>query len=425
MKITREIINYTVTSTGKSVEHYILIANNGSLNTLLSHPNLFLYEKTCSSLQTSNRYSSVIAMFYSYLTRQEKFYGLSLSQYHVLATNDDIKKWQVSRQIERVRLQKERPSSETIYEDAKVLLVFFNWLRESGYVTNVSVEKTTWVANFRNDSLLTHIRKQASVGLSFKNIDVLDKERRQKTLKSLITKYEIDALISSFSDPVYATMFKLALGTAMRPMDLCKFPYIGNGQNKHILPFSEMSFGQNNTVSYQVRASKGNKTRTIQINKKDLEILEREYIIPYYFERANKYEEVHGHKCSPDILFLNKYGRPINPAMISSRANDAKKFALEKYPEFRERVTFYDARDWWPTMFLIKFFGDRLLTDSADALYLAAAQALKDQMGHEDISTTYKHYVDKARVFALANKGFVNEIVTGEQTVHEFIEDIS
>ena len=33
-------------------------------------------------------------------------------------------------------------------------------------------------------------------------------------------------------------------------------------------------------------------------------------------------------------------------------------------------------------------------------------------MGHEDISTTYKHYIDMARLIVIAHEGRVNELVT-------------
>jgi hypothetical protein len=74
-------------------------------------------------------------------------------------------------------------------------------------------------------------------------------------------------------------------------------------------------------------------------------------------------------------------------------------------------------------MYILKFFGDKLLTQSADALYLAAGEILVKQMGHEDLSTTYKYYVDMARLLMLAHDGHVHELVTDpDQTVEEFVE---
>lgn len=423
--IKRKIISYRSADSGREVRHHVLIACIGEKNILLSHSNLFIYEHALSSIETSNRYSNVISMFYRFLATEKRFADVDVADYHVLANNIYIKRWQVARQVTRVKSQKDSPSSATIFEDAKILLVFFKWVRESGYITNVNVLTKNWMANFKSNRMLNYVRRKAYVNIDAKNIEVLDKENRQKKLKSLITNDEIRELIEAYTDPVYATMFKLGLGTAMRPMDLCKFPYIGNGRNKHIMPFAEMAKTESAKVFYQVKDSKGKKTRTIVINRADLKMIEEQYIRPYYAERVKKYEERFGEKCPLSILFLNSRGRPVTPGMVASRTNDAKKLAMANHPDFRERVTFYDARHWWPTMFLIKFFGDKLLTQAADALYLAAAEVLTSQMGHDDISTTFRYYVDMARLLLLAHKGLVHELITEDgETVEEFVDRI-
>ncbi|MGX9219285.1 hypothetical protein ACWV27_12890 [Massilia varians] len=394
--------------------------------TLLSHANLFLSAHALASEQTSGRYSNVISMFYRFLSTQPKFANVRVGDYHVVADNRDIKRWQVARQIDRVKQQKTSPSSKTIFEDAQIILFFFNWICDAGYPTSVNVKKKTWYPNFKLSRMLNYVRDVAHVSVDSKNIDVLDRERRQHNVVSLITNSEIKALIESYTDPVYSTIFKLGLGTAMRPMDLCKFPYIGNGMNRHIMPYSSMEKRESRVVNYSVELSKGKKGRIIKINTADLKMLEDDYIRPYYAERAKKYERLFGKKCPPSILFLNKQGLPVTPSKISSRTNDAKKIAMMNCPGFREKVSFYDARHWWPTMFLIQFFKDRLLTDSADALYLAVAEELRNQMGHEDLSTTYKYYVDMGRLVMLAHEGSVHELVTEPaETVQEFVDRFS
>jgi integrase len=425
LSIDRRVIEYRSPESGRNCRHHLLIAHVGGKNILLSHPNLFLYDHTLSSIETSNRYSGVISMFYRFLSTEPKFSGVDVGKYHVISDNRDIKKWQVTRQVTRMAEQKASPSSDTIFEDAKIVLTFFHWLSNAGYITNVVVKTKTWVANFKNSRMLNYIRRKARVRIDAKNIEVLDKERRQRKQITLITNDEIKALLESFTDPVYAAMFKLSLGTAMRPMDLCRVPYIGNGSNKHIMPYSTMSKSASATVDYLVKESKGKKDRTIKINRADLKALEDHYIRPLYSERTKKYEERFGKKCPPSILFLNSRGVPVTPSRISSRTNDAKKIAAAVHPDFRETTTFYEARHWWPTMFLVNFFKDKLLTDAADALYLAAAQVLADQMGHEDINTTYKHYVDLARLMVMAHQGHVHELITEpDETVTEFLERI-
>lgn len=409
--IERELIKYNSIDTGKNVEHHILIANIKNKRILLSFPNLFIYKNASSSFATSNRYSSVISKYYRFLSTQEKFKNVEVDKYHVLADNRDIKRWQVSRQIERVESQSAKPSSESIYNDAKSLLVFFSWLHDAGYPTCTEVRKRDWVANFKSEHLLNYIKRKSKAKFDFKNVTVLDKESRQKRANTLISNHEIEWLRASFSDPVYDAMFMLCIGTAMRPMDLCKFPYIGSGSNAHIMPYSEMD-QSDKTFEFDVINSKRGKSRKIIINAKDLARLESDYINKYYYERKSLYETKFGKECPPHILFLNKFGKPVTSAMVASRGNHAKVIAQENFPKFRDGITFYSARDWWPTMFLIRFFKEKLLTEASDALYLAVAEVIRNQMGHEDISTTYKHYIDMARLIVIAHEGRVNELVT-------------
>jgi len=422
-KLVKKQINYISTDTGKEVAHHILYLSSKTKNTLLSHANLFLYEHGSESIKTSSRYATIISMFYTFLSKEDKYKGIEVGQFHVIADNRDIKRWQVSRQLERVKKQKVSPTSETIFNDAKTLLIFFNWIIDSYYITCVKVKKITWQVKFNNNKLLNYIRKKAKLVNDSKNIKVLDKESRQKSKHSLITDQEIISLMQSFNDPVYSIMFNLSLGTAMRPMDLCTFPYIGNGENEHIFNYSDLGVSKG-IILYWVNNSKGAKTREIQINVLDLKTLEDNYIKPFYNDRAELYKKRYGKKCPPSILFLNKVGKPVTPEMISSRSNDAKKIAIKNNTNFRKRVVFYDARHWWPTMYLIKLFGEKLLTDHVDVLHAAAVEVLTAQMGHNDIETTWNFYIDRARVLMMANLGIVNDIATNsEETVESFINN--
>lgn len=421
LRISRELISYK-TIRGRDVSHYVLIAHEGKNRVLISHVNLYLYENTRASEATSNKYSSVLSGFYSYLSTLDKFKLVNVGSYHTLTDNEDVKGWQEARQTARVKAQKAFPTSETIYNDAQRVINFFAWLQKEHYETCVDVQYRTWVPNFKSDQLLAHIQREAKATIDFKNITVLDRERRQQQSYSLITNDEIKSLIQSYPDPVYAALFKLSLGTAMRPSELCKFPYIGNGANSHIQPYENM-VREGATVPYLIKFSKGNKSRTIRVNIADLKALEEHYIKPHYQERARLYKEKYGRKCPPSILFLTARGVPITSKMISDRTLAAKKLAMATNSQFRESVVFYDARHWWPTMFLIKRFKQGLLEDSTVVRDLSAIQAITQQMGHDNFSTTYNHYIDQARLLLLAQEGYVNDLVTNpDQSVEEFIE---
>lgn len=405
-------------------EHYILKTVNASgKEMLLSHPNLFLYHETNDSLNTSKRYAAIISKFYSYLSTQDKFLKIDISKYHVIADNRDIRRWQIDRQTKRVEKQSVKPTSETIFEEARVLLNFFKWLLGVGYITNVSIQHKDWIANFKSKRMLNYIQKSAKTAIDSKNIQVLDKERRQSSSKSLITNQEIKALLNAYSDPVYSALLKLSLGTGMRPMELVQFPYIGNGKNKQIIPYSEMD-KDNATVDYEL-IGKGKKQRVIKVNIKDLKELDEQYIKKHYVERKKKYKKKFGVDCPPSVLFLTKSGSPVTSGKISRRSNDAKLKAMQNYPEFREKITFYEARHWWPTMFVIEFFKEKLLTESSEFLYLAFADALKNNMGHEDLETTYEYYIDMARLVYSAQQGSVHELLLSpKKSVQEKLDEM-
>lgn len=422
LTIKTHLVTYTSLELGIEVTHCVLIAQQKNKNILLSHPNLFLYKHTRSSIASSTRHATLISMFYRFLATQPKMKGIELGNYHALADNKDICRWQVHRQLERLERNSPKPTSETIFEDAKVLLIFFKWLNDHGYVTNVDVQVRNWRANFRSGRMLNYIDRIAKSTISSKNIRVLDKQSRQKKFDFLITNDEIKALLQSYADPVYAVLFQLGLGTAMRPMDLVRFPYVGNGANKHVMPFSEMD-KRSVTTQYTVHNSKGRKDREITIHMDDLRSLEENYIIPYYSIRKQLYKKRFKQDCPPDVLFLTDRGIPVDPDRIASRTNDAKVKAMKIDPTFRSHINFYQSRHWWPTQYLINMFGERLLTENMEVIYLAAAQVLTQQMGHEDVATSYKFYVDMARVLMFVHRGKALDLIRApERSVSSFIQ---
>ena len=125
LQIKAQQISYNSVELGTEVTHCVLVAQQKNKQVLLSHPNLFLYKHTRSSMASSTRYATLISMFYRFLSTQPKMKNVDLGYYHALADNTDIRRWQVQRQLERLEKNSLKPSSETIFQDAKVLLTFF------------------------------------------------------------------------------------------------------------------------------------------------------------------------------------------------------------------------------------------------------------------------------------------------------------
>ena len=405
-------IDYQNINYNNNVEHYVIMAEYGSKHLLLSMPNLYLYEKTRSSTQTSKRYATLITKFYKFVSTLARFKGISPGDYHSHITNNELRHWQIQRQEQRVIQNRLRPSSATIYNDACVVLYFFEWLHDRKIATGVNIYKKTWVANFKNRRLLSYIEKRARSVLDKNSIKALDRQARQKKPKALISKQDIHNLIESYPDSAYKCLFKFALATAMRPMELVKFPYMGNGKNRHILPYSEMDQSVK-TFTYEV-LGKGSKYRDIIIPAYALNMLNSEYIETEYRSRAKLYEKVFGKKCPPSTLFLTAEGVPVSPKMISEATNYAKKLAVCKDPKFKASNIFYHTRKWWPTLMMIQHHnGEGILQKNAEVLDLALAEVLMNQLGHESFLTTYNHYLVMGRYLVMANKGITHE------TIHE------
>lgn len=408
---------------GLDVKHYALIADYKNSHVLLSIPNLYLYQSTRSSISTSKRYATVISKFYRFLSTQPEFKPLEPGDYHVGVTNRDIRRWQVWRQIERVRKNSAKPTSSTIYNDALIIQKFFSWISTAGFTCNVKLHLRTWTANFKSDKLLNYIKKKARISHSGDPIRVLDKESRQHTQQPLISDWEIKLLLQSYPDTVYATLFCFALATAMRPSELVKFPYLGNGNNRHIVPHSQLP-ADLTQVTYET-IGKGNKLRKVTIPKYALADIEKGYTEREYKSRCKKYKALYGKPCPLSILFLTKEGHPVTAKMIADATTYAKKLAHSIDPRFSLDHDFYQSRHWWPTMMMVQHHGERLLTDSADVLDRALAQVLMNQMGHNDIATTYKYYLNLARWLVMARQGHTFELVGEDFNIHSQIQNLT
>lgn len=77
-------------------------------------------------------------------------------------------------------------------------------------------------------------------------------------------------------------------------------------------------------------------------------------------------------------------------------------------------------------MFLIRYFQEDLLKDAADVMWAACGDILRRQMGHEDLDTTFKHYVVMGRLVMLANKGKTTELISKANLgVSAFIKEVT
>lgn len=67
--------------------------------------------------------------------------------------------------------------------------------------------------------------------------------------------------------------------------------------------------------------------------------------------------------------------------------------------------------------------GEDILKKDAEVMHVALTQVIINQMGHEDPSTTYQHYLVLARYLVMANRGITHETIHEDAlNIHEALE---
>jgi len=225
-------------------------------------------------------------------------------------------------------------------------------------------------------------------------------------------------------DPVYYWIALVLRFTALRPkVDLEQLPFRGEGPNARLRPLepSEVEAlwvwddekeveGHYGSLPFTFR-SKGGKARTIAFPG-DLWVLLSTHWAPLRNRRTRRYKETHGEYPSNSILFLNKDGEPVTYRMIYrhfARVAAHPDFPRERLPRFHP----YMLRHAWATLLVYAYQQEHKWVGQ---LYHNAALeiVLKEYLGHEDIGTTYAHYVH-----------LVSLMTTGSDLVHDLLRSSS
>jgi len=401
IQVQRQFLCYKHPLTHQEVQHYALSLITKQQRILLTEFNLYLLEVTKSSVATSNKYSRILQTFLQWLINRYGDETAEPENVWLVSDNNKIKEWQLYIQAERFKKQSIRPTSKTIFDNASQVIRFYHWINQEGYDTNVKPKLNTWKPT-KKETLLSYTDSNNKEQINTKSIQVLDRESRQSRIKSLISSEQIKLLLGTYPDPVFSCLFHLSMSTALRPEGCVKWPYIGVGPNTHIKPWEQMLGKVGKTFPFTV-TEKRNKTRTIVVNAIDWKEISTAWM-PLYTERRKLYKSRYGHDCPINILWLNKKGIPVTEKNVA----DATTYAKKLNPLLKS-VEFYDARHWWPTMYVIKQLGDDLWKEIG--LNAAVDEVLRNQMGHDEVGTTYKHYISVARTYLANKRGLVSDIV--------------
>jgi hypothetical protein len=405
LNIIKTIINYKHEKS--DYNHAVLLAENGKTRTLLSYVNIYLKQATHRSLQSTNKYANNLKNFFEYLLNNVDKDAKESPDFWLAATDSHLREWQGSIVEKRDSNKLLKPSDKTIKDNASLVKEFYVWAKAEDLPTLIKKHSKQWKFEFKKYS-----KQKLQVGQvvsgSDSTIDI-GKKRNNKITKNsnltIMSDFEIKELQSSYSDPVFAVMHMLALATGLREEGLCQFPYIGVGLNEHIRPYSEMDLSSNKSIkTFNYDVTEKGSERILQVNVKAWEAVCESYL-PLYFERRKKFKEYikklpkNERPSINSVFFLTKKGHPVTPQKISSATFYAKK-TIKDF----DRV-FHDTRDWYATNFMIK----NLTNSQINNTYydIGVEDALRKQIGHKDIKTTYTYYLKIASlVLAIKDKKF-------------------
>jgi hypothetical protein len=387
MNIEKQEVNYRFDD--REYNHHVVYLQNSEKKILLSPFNIYLKNHASGSLKTSEKYAGTLVRFLNFLFErhredEEKFWRS--------VTERDLREWQHEQVKVRDEAKKKSPNDKTISQNANFIHDVYAWLKIENFPIAMHFNTKDWKFNFKDESLLRHIRSQIS-GASTDHTSISTrKHRTQDTNKNdfvVMSQHDQLQLMSAYSDPVYAVCFLLALGTGLREEGVCRMPYVGVGDNIHIRPYQEIisDIGNKKTFKYTVVEKRKERTLDVQI---DVWRAVCEIYLLLYFERRRLLEKKHPEINPDSVFFITKSGHPVTPKKIASMTTVAKR-RLTNFP-----WTFHHARSWYATQYLIAHLSKSKIENS---FYDAAVEdGLRRQIGHKDIKTTYKHYIRVASI---------------------------
>lgn len=335
------------------------------------------------SLDTLKQYTTTLAAFLQWLDDE------SDGETHLGATaweqiDEDTINAYIADLIED-RDEKGRPNDSTIEAYIARLGYFYKWAREHGYTPYWEFNEETVKANI------------SSVGMMLsKEIEV---QRRPVKLQSgtpiqiererdkFIRREELPKVYVSFDDIVYRLIAHVFFTTGLRPKELFQLPYMGKGLNIGLKRYREEELETLQPIMFEFE-SKG-KRRHIDFPP-DLWAYICRVWMPLRVERAEKYKQRYGVYPSVNALFLSVDGRIVTRKMLRDNFNKAA--AKDSCPV--KKLYPYQLRHAFATYFVFDRLKALNLLGKKHEYNAVIDDELRRWMGHTDVKTTYKYYVD-------------------------------
>ncbi|WP_338652956.1 site-specific integrase [Lysinibacillus sp. Y5S-8] len=348
-----------------------------------------LAQKRSRSIETLKQYTTVLARFLQWRDDQ----GIKAMSWQL--TDEDVINAYIGYLIDN-RNQYGRPSHKTIEDYIATLSYFFKWATEKGYKHYWKIDPHKVTVHIKGSNAMVKMEKQVEKRMEIANgKSTIFAPEQDK----FIHRENIPTLIGLFDDVVYGFIALVLWRTALRPKELFQLPYMGVGINSGLKRYRDEELLALNDIRFRFE-SKG-KDREINFPADVWAIICTKWL-PERVKRAARYQERNNGKMPPNnVLFLTENGTVVTPKML--RDNFNKVAQNHTCPE--KKITPYMFRHAFATYFIL----DRLqATNMLGKAYVYNAvidAELREWMGHENIGTTYKHYVH------LVNRYFYNGLL--------------
>ena len=362
MKLIKATKEFTLN--GTSYEDFPLIVDS-KMEIVSEALNFLIYEcltrGRVQSKKTWWRYGQDIYDYFGFLEARDLDWkeGLANSYHSVIAAYRD---WSVEIGL----------SNSTVNGRLRTIIRFYHFAQRKGWINEVPFDIETIIIS-KSKGFLAHTDTSGNLK---RTPNVMLKE--QSPQLTILSKQEINTLLSHKSFISQHLIFRMALQTGLRKVELFSFPskYIEDPINKRGRSIVSVVLDSRDMTVVDGGGTKGKRERTIHI---PIGLYER--LWQYMNHDRSELLKNNGQEDS-GALFLNRFGKPYS--LTGSMLNNE----LKKITE-RKDISLHKLRHTYATHTLYALRKNQ--NYHGDALVY-----VQDRLGHSSIATTqkYLHYLE-------------------------------
>lgn len=402
------------------------------------------YKSNIPNKGTTRRWLKVIQSFanwyYDYIQNKENI-DFTITHFERIAMKDDIEMWMCARLFNRLSKKARRPKDKTIVDEAKGLARYLAWAKTElekreipcAYEGGVKVKSITHLSetNMFKGIKSSYEREWADpdLNLNYKveddaHVDTIAR-RRQMMGHEYLKNDELRIFFNIFYDKVYRFISMTSYITGMRPSEVLGMPM--RAIYRHGLVFTCIPSELKNMMRDGKKEmiyrcyGKGQKVRFVRFNIKEWHSIMKTYHKVLFDDRRKLWEDLNNKELTERYLWLTRPGGEKNPSpkirfcppgregdwdksvkpLWNAVAKARDKHNLVKV--FGHGVDFYSLRHSFATNFLVRAINaERKLMKEKGLEPKETETIIRDlnlrtrlqrQLGHEDFSTTWDHYI--------------------------------